>query len=132
MNELNFDKYKNFWVLTSFEKVEEGLSLAAPPVRVIPHSDKERLKTVLLELLAEKVPIVPRPDFDDPKRQPGIKPAAFNLKSPRAYLKNARAFNLQKAKDQLSIEEWTKEKGGWVGLRSRHGKKSSDSINWTS
>jgi len=55
MNELNFDKYKNFWVLTSFEKVEEGLSLAAPPVRVIPHSDKERLKTVLLGVCRNNV-----------------------------------------------------------------------------
>ena len=65
---------------------------------------------MLLELFAEEVPLVPRPDFDDPKRQPGIKPAAFNLKSPRAYLKNARAFYLQRTKEHLSIRRMDKRK----------------------
>lgn len=114
MDEINFDKYRDFWVLTSFEKVEEGLYLAAAPVRIIPHHDRERLKRVLLDLFAEDLPLVPRPDFDDPKRQPGIKPEAFNLKSSRAYFKHARAFYLQKSKESLSIEEWTKEKWSWV------------------
>lgn len=114
MNEINFDKYKGFWVLTSFEKVEDGLYLAAPPVRIIPHHDREQLKSVLLDLFAEDVPLVPRPDFDDPGRQPGIKPEAFGLKSPRVYFKHARAFYLQRSEESLSIEEWTKEKWSWV------------------
>ena len=87
MDEINFDKYKDSWVLTSFQKVEDGLYLDAPPVRIIPHNDREQLKSVLLDLLEEETPIVPRPDFDDPTALPGIKPEAVNLKSARQYFK---------------------------------------------
>ena len=114
MDEINFDKYKQFWVLTSFEMAEEGLYLAAPPVRIIDHLDGQKLKSVLLTLFEEEVPIVPRPDFDDPDMQLGIKPPAFNLKSSRQYFRDARVFNLRKTEASLSVEEWRKEKWSWV------------------
>lgn len=114
MDEINFDKYKEFWVLTSFQKVEEGPHLGAPQVRIIHHLDGGKLKSVLLTLFEEEMSVVPRPDFDDPDRLPGIKPAAFNLKSPRQYFKDARVFNLRKIEASLSVEEWRKEKWSWV------------------
>lgn len=114
MDEIKFDKYKDSWVLTSFQKVEDGLYLAAPPVRIVPHNDREQLKSVLLDLFEEEMPTVPRPDFDDPGLEPGILAEAFNLKSGRQYFKDARVFNLRRSEESLSIEEWTKEKWSWV------------------
>ena len=115
MDNVFIDKYKDFWVLASQARTKDKYSpfFDVPPVRIIPHGDKERLKAVLLELFAEKVRRIPRPDLNDPERLPGIRAEAFNLKSPRAYVRHARAFHLQRTEDRLSIEEWTQEKGGW-------------------
>jgi hypothetical protein len=114
MDQIMIDKYKEFWVLASTNKVEEGLYVDAPPVRIIPHADRGRLKAVLLELFAEGTPVIPRPDFDDPGRQPGIRAAALNLKKSRDYTKHLRVFNLQKTAEYLLIEEWQREKNSWV------------------
>jgi hypothetical protein len=115
MDDIFIDKYKDFWVLASQARTKDKYSpfFAVPPVRIIPHSDKEGLKAVLLQLFTEKVRRIPRPDLNDPDLILGIKPKAFNLKSPRTYLKDARAFYLQRTEDRLTIEEWTQEKGGW-------------------
>ena len=114
MDHIIIDKYKNSWVLSSLRKVEEGIYLEAPPVRIIPHQDRDGLRAVLTELFAENVPVVPRPDFDDPQRLPGPRPSAFNLKKPNDYMKGLRVFNLQKTEGHLLIEEWQKEKRAFV------------------
>jgi hypothetical protein len=115
MDELSFSKYKGFWVLTSYEQADEGLYLAAPPVRIIPHADGEKLKQALLELLEEDAPVVPRRKFfDNPYGELGLVPTIFGLKRPRAYLNRARSFHLKRTEEHLSIEEWRREKGAWV------------------
>jgi len=115
MDAIFLDKYKDFWVLTSEARTKDKYSpyFAIPPVRIIPLTDEERLKATILELFAEKVKRIPRPDLNDPDLILGIKPKAFNLKSPRAYQRDARAFFLQRTDDTLAIEEWSKEKRGW-------------------
>ena len=115
MDDIFLDKYKDVWVLTSKAQTKDKYSplFDVPPVRTIPHGDRERLKAVLLELFEEKVRRIARPDLNDPEFILGIRAKAFNLKSPRDYLKHARAFYLRRGKDRLSIEEWTQEKGGW-------------------
>jgi hypothetical protein len=67
----------------------------------------------LLELFAERVKRIPRPDLNDPELILGIRAKAFNLKSPEAYHRYTRVFFLQGRGDTLSIEEWKKEGGGW-------------------
>ena len=115
MDELSFSKYKGFWVLTSYEQTGDGLYLAAPPVRIIPHADGENLKKALLELLEEDAPVVPRRKlFDNPYGELGLVPTVFGLKGPRTYLHRARSFHLRRAEEHLSIEEWRREKGAWV------------------
>ena len=114
MDDLIIHKYRNFWLLTSQAQVEGGLTLDAPPVRIIPHKDKDQLRAVLLELFAEEVPIVPSPDFNDPKQLLGIRAEALGLNSWRTFVKHARAFYLQKMKDSLVIEEWPREKWSFV------------------
>lgn len=115
MDNISLDKYKDFWVLASQARTKDRYSpyFDIPPVRVIPLADKERLIATILELFAEKVKRIPRPNLNDPDRILGIRAKAFNLKSPRAYLRDARAFYLQRKDDTLAIEEWKKEKGGW-------------------
>jgi len=114
MDDLIIHKYKDVWLVASQAEVKGGPTLDAPPVRIVPHKNKNRLKEVLLELFSEKVPIVPRPDFNDPKQLLGIRAEALGLNSWRAFVKGARAFYLQKMKDSLIIEEWPREKWSFV------------------
>lgn len=115
MDDIFIHKYKDSWLLTSQARTKDRYSpyFDVPPVRIIPHADKVRLKAVLLELFAEKVRRIPRPDLNDPEVTFGVRAKALGVKSQRAYLKHTRVFYLQRLKDRLSIEEWTQEKGGW-------------------
>jgi hypothetical protein len=114
MEELTLDKYENFWVLASKARTKDKYSpyFDVPPVRLIPLNDRDKLKTTILELLAEKPIRIPRPDFNVEKL--GIRPEAVGVKSNRAYQRKARVFLVQRSSGYLSIEEWKREKGGWV------------------
>lgn len=114
MEELDLDKYENFWVLASKAKTRHKYSpyFDVPPVRLIPLNDRVGLKAVIAELLAEKPKRIPMPDLNVEKL--GIRPEAVGEKSNRAYQRKARVFLLQRSDERLSIEEWKREKGGWV------------------
>lgn len=114
MEELILDKYEDFWVLASKARTKDKYSpyFDVPPVRLIPLNDRDRLKTVILELLAEKPKRIPRPDLNIEKL--GIRVEAVGLRSNRAYQRKARVFLLRRLNAGLSIEEWKREKGGWV------------------
>jgi hypothetical protein len=108
MKNIVFEKYKDTWILSSSEQAEGGLTLDAPPVRIIEHDNCERLRSVIEELLAEPVPVVPDPDEYDPKALVGIRAEAVGLNSWPKYVNNARCFSLEAHDDQLILEEWPK------------------------
>jgi hypothetical protein len=114
MNEIIIDKYRDSWVLASIVEVAEGSGyLDAPPVRVIPYNDKGTLKSVIQELLEEEASVVPRSVLYEEQDPLGIRPRAVGAKSAKQYLKETRAFKLQRTKNVLSIEEWEREGWGW-------------------
>jgi len=114
METLTLDKYEDFWVLASKAKTKHKYSpdFDVPPVRLIPLNDRDKLKAVVLELLAERPKRIPMPDLNIEKL--GIRPEAVGVKSNRAYQREARVFFFQSSDEHLSIEEWKREKGGWV------------------
>jgi hypothetical protein len=115
MQAIGFHKYKDFWVLTSAEKVIGGGSLDAPPVRLIRHDDRSGLKKTIEEVFREPVRLVPQPDYNDPKFKVGIRAEAVGVKSWRAFVKHARCFNLEREGDKLTLEEWPKQGGSFGG-----------------
>jgi hypothetical protein len=120
MRAIGFNKYKDRWVLASAEKVAGGGTLDAPPVRVIEHGDIERLRTTIEELLTEPVPVVPQPDYNDRRFIVGIRAEAVGVKSWRAFVKDARCFNLERHEDKLVLEEWPKQGGSFSGASEWH------------
>jgi hypothetical protein len=114
MNEITIQKYRDSWVLASIVEVAEGSGyLDAPPVRIIPYIDKGTLRSVIQELLEEEVSVVPRSVLDEEQDRLGIRPRAVGAKSASQYLKETRAFYLQRTKNVLIIEEWEREDWGW-------------------
>jgi hypothetical protein len=114
MEELDLHKYEDFWVLASKARTRHkyGLYFDVPPVRLIPLNDRDKLKATILELLAERPKRIPMPDLNVERL--GIRPEVVGVKSNRAYQRKARVFFLQSTDEHLSIEEWKREKGGWV------------------
>ena len=110
--------WKDVWVLTSSKQIEGGQTLDAPPVRLVEHSDRMKLIEVLKQLLSEKVPRVPQPDWNDPRIRVGIRAEALGLKSWRAFVKDGRCFNLEFYEKRLVLEEWPKEGGSFTANAS--------------
>ena len=115
METITLDKYEDFWVLASAARTKHKYSpyFDVPPVRLIAVNDRDKLKAVILELLAEKPKRIPMPDFN--KEELSVRPKAVGVKSYRAYQRKARVFSLKRTDKHLSIEEWRREAEGWVG-----------------
>ena len=114
MDHITFDKFRESWVLTSFEQIDIGILHPVEPVRILDHQDAEGLKRVLLELFSEQTPKSSITKIEETDGQPGIKTRFFNLKDDFQYFKQTRVFQLSRSTDTLMIEEWTKEKRSWV------------------
>ena len=106
---------KDHWVFSSADKVMGGGTLDAPPVRVVEQGDRNRLKEVIEELLAEPMCVVSQPDYNDRRFTVGIRAEAVGLKSWSAFAKEARCFNLERLADKLVLEEWPKRGGTFGG-----------------
>jgi hypothetical protein len=114
MDAIGFHLYKDRWVLTSAEQVIGGATLDTAPVRIVEHSDRDRLRAVIEELLKEEPPLVPQPDYNDRRFTVGIRAEALGLKSWRTFAKDARCFNLERRKNgNFLLEEWPKEGGSF-------------------
>jgi hypothetical protein len=113
MKNIVFHKYRDKWILASAEQVEGGLTLDAPPVRIIQYGDRERLRAIIEEIFSEPVPVVPEPVYDDGSSIIGIHAIALGLNSWRAFFKDARCFNIEMHKDKLVLEEWPKQGGSF-------------------
>ncbi|MFN0278433.1 MAG: hypothetical protein ACKVRN_07505 [Pyrinomonadaceae bacterium] len=112
---LSFEKYKEYWVLTSQSVVEGGRpTIVVPPLRLIPFEDKDQLKETLCEILDEEVAVIPGAVFDDPEFvvDESYKLDALGLKSMRAFNKYSRGFWLKRFDANLHLEEWEKYRGG--------------------
>lgn len=105
---LNFfeDRDQHLWVLSSMVQVGIGGPYGdAPPVRIIQHGDRDKLMTVLLELLNEDVPVVKPPKFGELPPRLALRPAAVNAKGNIAYFNRTRCFSLEKKEDHFLLEE---------------------------
>jgi hypothetical protein len=83
--------------------------LDAEPVRIIEERDVIGLAEALEKVLAEDQPTVPSPDWNDAGFSVGIRAPAVGVKSWRAFVKHARAFNVEELNDGLLLEEWPRE-----------------------
>jgi hypothetical protein len=99
---VHFDLYKDFWVLASQGRDEDGIIVDLPPVRVIPRFDVKALKETINVLLEEPVRRGARLASDDV----GLRARAVGAKSWPAFVRSARAFDLQLSPSKLVIEEW--------------------------
>ena len=100
--------------MSSAQQVRGGATIDAPPVRVLQHFEREKLGSVLMELIAEDHPVVPEPDWNDTRFKVGIRAGALGVKSWRAFVKDARCFHLRRAETGgLILEEWPKEGGSF-------------------
>ncbi len=115
INDIFFEKFKDFWVLTSQSVVEGGrVAIETPPVRVISLEDKIHLKNVIHLILDEEVSVIPGAVFDDPEFSvdESYKLIPLGLKSMRAFYKHSRGFWLKRTEKSLEIQEWKKYRGG--------------------
>jgi hypothetical protein len=118
---LNFfeDRDQHLWVLSSMVQVGVGGYYEdAPPVRIIQHGDRDKLMTVLLELLNEDVPVVKPPKFGELPLGLALRPAAVNAKGNIAYLNRTRCFILEKKEGHFLLEEWPQKGRSWTGNAS--------------
>ena len=83
----------------------------SPPVRIIEHDDRDRLLTVLRELLDEDIPLIPLPEFDPI----GLRPRAVGAKTARIYFNRTRCFHLEASESRLLLEEMDREGISWMG-----------------
>lgn len=113
-----FNRYKDCWILTSSERVHGGGTIDAPPVRVVAHDDRTQLAEKLNELLGEDHPVVSEPGWNERRFKVGIRVEAVGLRSWRSFVKDARAFKLEKCSDGLVLEEWPKEGGSFSAKAS--------------
>lgn len=110
-----FDKFKNYWVLTSRSIVEGGRPVVeTPPVRIITLEDKNQLKNTLCTILDEEVSVIPGAVFDDPtfSVDESYKFNPLGLKSMRGFYKHSRGFWLKRSEKSLELHEWKRFKGG--------------------
>lgn len=115
INDIFFEKFRDFWVFTSQSVVEGGrVTIETPPTRIIPIEDKFQLKNTLCEILDEEVSVIPGDVFDDPNFSvdESYKLIPLGLKSMRTFYKHSRGFWLKRSDANLHLEEWKKFKGG--------------------
>lgn len=110
--------YRSQWVLTSATQVAGGQTLDAPPVRVVGHAERDKLLTIITELLAERIPLVGQPDWNDPRNGMGIRAPAVGAASWLAFVRESRCFNLEQHPNQLILEEWPREGGSFTANAS--------------
>lgn len=121
--------YKDRWVLCSSAQVRGGQTLDVPPVRLVEVSDRKELAKVVSELLVEDIPVVPQPDWNNPRMKIGVRALALGLKSWPAFVKNARCFNLEQHKTTLILEEWPREGNSFTADASWRREFSPDAID---
>lgn len=113
MDALIFCLYRDRWVLTSAEQVAGGATLLAPPVRIVAHADRSKLREVLDALLAEVAPVVPQPDYNSQRFVKDLRLEPLGLKNWREFVKDSRCFNLERKGAKLLLEEWPREAGNF-------------------
>jgi hypothetical protein len=118
MDAFIFCLYKDRWVLTSAEQVAGGATLLAPPVRIVAHGDRAKLKSVLDELLQEEPPTVPHPDYNSPRFFNDLRLEPLGLKKWREFVKDARCFIVERRGEMLLLEEWPREAGNFSAKAS--------------
>lgn len=108
-----FNKYKQFWVLSSAARVIGGGTIDVEPVRLIDLNSRGALAEALETLIAENQPVVPEPDWNDRQFAIGIRAEAVGAKTWAAFARGARAFKLEHTPDGLMLEEWPREGGSF-------------------
>jgi hypothetical protein len=102
--------YKEFWVLTSAGKDENGITVDLPPVRLVPKSEVKTLKETVELLLNEPV----RHGVQLPDDDVGLRARAVGAKGWLTFVRSARSFELQVSRSKLTIEEWRRQGGSFV------------------
>jgi len=118
MDDFIFCLYRDRWVLTSAEQVDRGATLLAPPVRIVEHDDRVKLRSVIEELLREEPPVVPQPDYNSPRFVKDLRLEPLGLKTWREFVKDGRCFNVEKKGPKLLLEEWAREGGNFSARAS--------------
>ena len=103
-----FYKFDKTWILPTHGKPPGGYTLHIEPVLLVEDGDADKLCEAVLKQLGEQ-PAVPEPSLERERLPVFVK--AMNLKSRRAFHAGARAFQVTKSAEELSLEEWRKAPG---------------------
>jgi hypothetical protein len=107
---VHFHLYRNFWVLASAGKDENGITVDLPPVRIIPQKDLATLQKTIEALLEEPL----RQGVQLPSDDVGLRARAVGAKSWPAFVRSARSFDLELSPLGLTIEEWRRQGRSFV------------------
>jgi len=110
--------FRDRWVLTSSEQIERGLTLDVPPVRLIAHADVNALHSALREIANETVPVIPQPDWNEPRFKVSLRAQAAGVQSWLMFVRHSRAFFVNETEQGLILEEWPREGGSFSAKAS--------------
>ena len=126
-----FYKFDETWVLPTHGKTPAGYSLHIDPVLLVEATDVQGLRMAIIEQL-ENQPAVPEPGPVHHRLPVFVK--AVHLRSLRAFHVGARAFQITKSAEELSLEEWKNVSGSaFAGppiWKRRFGPEAFDELVW--